>query len=56
MKEYIDDKRFLIITEPKTNCFDLPIDVNNSLEHEIKFFIKDYQSSVEQRITNIKIN
>ena len=47
---YIDDKKFLIVTEPKTIHFDLPIEVKNCLKHEIKFFIKDNEFLAEQRM------
>ena len=40
MEVYIDDKKLVITTEPKTICFDLPIEVNNSLKNEIKLTIK----------------
>ena len=34
--EYI---KLIIITEPKTFCFDLPKDTDNNLEHEIDSII-----------------
>ena len=40
MEMYIDDKKLVITTEPKTICFDLPVEVNNSLKNEIKLTMK----------------
>ena len=36
---YINDKKLLIIASPKSIRFALPIEVNKSLKHEIKFII-----------------
>ena len=36
---YINDKKLLIITSPKPIRFALPIEVNKTLNHEIKFII-----------------
>ena len=41
MGVYTDDKRFLIIAEPKSIRYDVSIEVNNSVKDEINFIIKD---------------
>ena len=40
MGVYIDDNNYMIITKPKTNCFDLTKNVDGSLKHEFNFIIK----------------
>ena len=39
MKIYIDDENLVIITSSKTISVDLPIKINKSLKHGIKFVI-----------------
>ena len=43
MKNFFDDKKLVIIS-PKTIFFDLPIEVNTSLKHEIKSIISRKES------------
>lgn len=52
MEVYISNNKLLIITEPKTTCFDLPIKVENSLKHEIDFIIKKNKVLAHHTIRN----
>ena len=40
MGVHVGDKKYLIITEPKTIHFDLSIDGDNNLKHRTDFIIK----------------
>ena len=50
----IKDKKFVIVTEPKTNHFDLTKDVNNSLKHESDFIIK-HNEFLEEQTTKTRL-
>ena len=52
MGVYIDDIKHVIITKPKTICFNLTENVDNSLKHEIDFIIKYNKFLAEHRIEN----
>ena len=52
---YISDKKLVIITSPKTNCYYLPIEVNKSLQHEIKF-IMSHNESLAENVTKKEIS
>ena len=49
---YIVNNKLVITTEPKTFCFDLPIDVDNNLELEIDSIIKHNELLAERAIKN----
>ena len=52
MGVYIVNNKLVITTEPKTFCFDLPIDVENNLELEIDSIIKHNELLAERAIKN----
>ena len=52
MGVYIVNNKLVITTEPKTFCFDLPIDVDNNLELEIDSIIKHNELLAERAIKN----
>ena len=51
MKIYVDEyKDLAIITSPNTIPVDLPIKINESLKHDIKFIVGCNKSLVENKI------
>ena len=51
MKIYVDEyKDLAIITSPNTIPVDLPIKINKSLKHDIKFIVSCNKSLVENKI------
>ena len=56
MRIYINYKKLVIITSPKSIRFDFPIEVKKRLEHKIKFFISHNESLaaylIKTRISN----
>ena len=50
MSMHIDDNKLAIITEPKTICFNLTKNVDDSLRQEIDQIIKHNGFLAEQRI------
>ena len=51
MKNYVDEyKDLAIITSPNTIPVDLPIKINESLKHDIKFIVSCNKSLVENKI------
>ena len=50
MGVYIVNNKLVITTEPKTFCFDLPIDADNNLELEIDSIIKHNELLAEVAI------
>ena len=50
MGVHIDNNRLVIITEPKSVRIDLPININKSLEHDIKFMVSRNESLTEYTI------
>ena len=52
MRVIIKDNKLAIITEPKTICFRLPKDIDNSLKHETDVFIKHNAFLAKNTIRN----
>ena len=44
MRIYISDKKLVIVTLPKSTRFDLPIEVDKFLEHQIKVILNHKKS------------
>ena len=53
MEEFIKDNKLVIIAEPKTIYFDLPVDVDNNLKYQIDFIIKYNEFLAEHTIKKI---
>ena len=49
---YINDRKVVVITSPKSIRFDLEIEVNKSLNHEIEFIISRNESLTEYKVKN----
>ena len=52
MGVYIVNNKLVITTEPKTFCFDLPIDADNNLELEIDSITKHNELLAELAMKN----
>ena len=52
MGVFTDDNKLVIIVEPKTVPIDLPLNINERLENDIKFNVSRNQSLAEYAIKN----
>ena len=52
MGVFTDDNKLVIIVEPKTVPIDLPLNINERLENDIKFNVSRNESLAEYAIKN----